>query len=55
MDIFTVDTGYRGIPGKEMMRLNIGIALGWRYRREIRFGALGTNRLLSVVFVVREL
>ena len=55
VDIFTVDTGYRGMPGKETMRFNVGVAPGWRDGREIRFGALGTNRLQSVVFVVREL
>ena len=54
VDIFTVDTGYRGMPGKETMRFNVGVAPGWRDGREIRFGALGTNRLQSVVFVVRS-
>ena len=55
VDIFTVDTWYRGMPGKETMHFDVGVAPGWRDGREIRFGELGTNRLQSVVFVVREL
>ena len=37
------------------MHFHVVVRPGWRDGREIRIGALGTNRLQSVVFVVREL
>ena len=43
------------VPGKEAKVFNVRIAPGWRDGHEIRFGALRTNNLQSVTFVVREL
>lgn len=44
-----------GVPRKEAKVFTLQIRRGWRNGREIRFGAMGTNNLQSVTFVVREL
>ena len=44
-----------GVPSKDSKVFVVKICPGWRAGREIRFGALGTNNLQSVTFVVREL
>lgn len=55
VETYTIESGYRGMPGKETVHFHVIVRPGWRDGREIRIGALGTNRLQSVVFVVREL
>lgn len=43
-----------GVPSKVPKVFVVKIHPGWRGGREIRFGAMGTNNLQSVTFVVRE-